>query len=166
MRLFRLLPILTDREAKMNALALNLPTDRDASAAQAAIDALRGLAIPGDTKVRLRPEESTGEVEVLLPADAVHLLVRILTHMANGSAVAVLPIQAELTTQQAADLLAVSRPYLVRLLDEGKIPFHKVGTHRRVRAADAVAYQNQRQAESKRLLDDLTEEAQELGLGY
>ena len=102
----------------------------------------------------------------MLPAEAVHLLVRILTHMASGSAVTVLPVQAELTTQHATDLLGVSRPYLVRLLDEGKLPFHKVGTHRRVRAADVMAYQRQRHVRSKRLLDDLTEEAQSLGLGY
>lgn len=150
----------------MNALALNLPSDHDTSAAQAAIDVLRGVTVPGDTKVRLRPDHSTHEVEVVLPAEAVHLLVRVLTHMANGNAVTVLPVQAELTTQHAADLLGVSRPYLVRLLDEGKIPFHKVGTHRRVRAADLMAYQEQRRGKSKRLLDDLTEEAQELGLGY
>jgi len=150
----------------MNALALNLPTDRDATAAQAAIDALRGMSLPGDTKMSLRPGDSTHEVEVVLPAEAVHLLVRILTHMANGSAVTVLPVHADLTTQRAADLLGVSRPYLVRLLDEGKIPFHKVGTHRRVWAADVIAYQAQRQAKSKRLLNDLTEEALELGLGY
>jgi excisionase family DNA binding protein len=150
----------------MNAPGLNLPTDHDANAARAAIDVLRGVSIKGDTKVRLRPEDSASEVEVVLPAEAIHLLVRVLTHMANGSAVTVLPVQAELTTQHAADLLGVSRPYLVRLLDEGKIPFHKVGTHRRVRAVDVMAYQEQRQAKSKRLLDDLTEEAQELDLGY
>lgn len=150
----------------MNALALSLPSEHDATAAQAAIDVLRGVSLPGDTRMSLRPEDSTREVEVVLPAEAVHLLVRILTHMANGSAVTVLPVHAELTTQHAADLLGVSRPYLVRLLDEGKIPFHKVGTHRRVRAADVIAYQTQRQAKSKRMSDDLTEEAQELGLGY
>jgi len=150
----------------MNALALNLPSDHDTTAAQAAIDVLRGVAVPGDTRVRLRPDDSPHEVEVILPAEAVHLLVRVLTHMASGSAVTILPVQAELTTQHAADLLGVSRPYLVRLLNEGKIPFHKVGTHRRVRAADLMAYQEQRHSKSKRLLDDLTEEAQELGLGY
>ena len=162
MRLFRL----GRTVAKMNAPALNLPTDHDANAAQAAIDVLRGVALPGDTKVRLRPEDSTREVEVVLPAEAVRLLVRILTHMANGSAVTVLPVQAELTTQQAADLLGISRPYLVRLLEDGQIPFHKVGTHRRVRAVDVMEFRRARGAEAKSVLDELTREAQELGLGY
>ncbi|GMV43445.1 MAG: hypothetical protein AMXMBFR64_51610 [Myxococcales bacterium] len=162
MRLFRLQRTL----AKMNASALSLPTDHDATAAQAAIDALRGVPIAGDTKVRLRPEDSTGEVEVVLPAEAIRLLAGILTHMANGSAVTVLPVQAELTTQQAADLLGISRPYLVRLLEEGQIPFHKVGTHRRVRAVDVMEFRRARGAEAKSVLDEPTREAQELGLGY
>lgn len=150
----------------MHALSLHLPSTHDTSAAQAAIDVLRSVAVPGDTKVRIRPDDPDHGVDVILPAEAVHLLIRVLTHIANGSAVTVMPVQAELTTQHAADLIGVSRPYLVRLLDEGRIPFHKVGTHRRVRAADLMAYQTQRRSKSKRLLDELTEEAQELGLGY
>ena len=151
----------------MNALALNLPSEHDATTAQKAIDVLRSIGVlPGETTFRLRPTEPNKEVEVVLPAEAVHLLIRVLTHMANGSAVALMFVQAELTTQATADLLGVSRPYVVRLLDEGKIPFHKVGTHRRVRAVDVIEYQAQRRAKSKRLLDELTQDAQELGLGY
>jgi excisionase family DNA binding protein len=86
--------------------------------------------------------------------------------MANGHAVTVMPVQAELTTQQAADLLGGSRPYLVRLLEDGRIPFHKVGTHRRVRAADVMQYKARRRGESRQVLDELTREAQDLGLGY
>lgn len=150
----------------MNVLALNLPSERDATAAQVAIEQLRSVYPPGDTQLRVRVDDGRHEVEVILPSEAVHVLVRVLTHMANGSAVTILPVQAELTTQHAADLLGVSRPYLVRLLDDGKIPFHKVGTHRRVRAADVMEYQRARRSTSKRLLDELTSDAQELGLGY
>ena len=149
----------------MNAQTLNLPTDRDALAAQGAVDALRGMSIASETTVRFRPD-AAHEVEVVVPAEAVHLLVRILGHLACGRAVAVVPVEAELTTQQAADLLGVSRPHLVRLLDDGRIPFVKVGTHRRMRTADVLAYQAERQAKSRRLLDELTAEAQDLGLGY
>ena len=151
----------------MNAEAINLPTDQDTEAAQLAVDAVRSLVSERrPTTVRLRAPDATDEVEVTLPGEALHLLIRILTHMANGHAVTVLPILEELTTQQAADLIRVSRPYLVRLLEDGKIPFHKVGTHRRVRAVDVMEYKTKRRGESKKLLDELTREAQDLGLGY
>ena len=151
----------------MNAEAINLPTDQDTEAAQLAVDAVRSLVTERrPTTVRFRAPGTSNEVEVTLPGEALQLLIRVLTHMANGHAVTVLPIQAELTTQQAADLLGVSRPYLVRLLEEGKIPFYKVGTHRRVRAVDVMEYRATRRKESKQLLDELTREAQDLGLGY
>jgi len=151
----------------VNAEAINPPTDQDAEAAQLAIDAVRPLVSQRrPTTIRLRAPDAANEVEVTLPSAALHLLIRVLTHMANGHAVTVMPIQAELTTQQAADLIGVSRPYLVRLLEEGKIPFHKVGTHRRVRAVDVIQYKARRRGDNKRLPDELTREAEELGLGY
>ena len=151
----------------MNAHALNLPSDQDAATARIAVDAVRSLvAERRPTTVRFHAPDAVNEVEVTLPGEALRLLVRVLTHMANGHAVTVMPIQAELTTQQAADLIGVSRPYLVRLLEEGKIPFHRVGTHRRVRAADVIAYKTARSKESKSLLDELSREAQDLGPGY
>lgn len=116
--------------------------------------------------MRFVSSEKSEEIEVTLPAEALHLLVRILSHMANGDAVTLMPVQAELTTQKAADLLGVSRPYLIRLLEDGTIPHRKVGTHRRVRAVDLVAYRQKDDVERREALDGLTAEAQELGLGY
>ncbi|MCB9789013.1 MAG: helix-turn-helix domain-containing protein [Deltaproteobacteria bacterium] len=151
----------------MNAHAINLPTVQDAETARTAIEAVRSLVSERrTTTIRLRTPDADEDVEVTLPGEALHLLIRVLTHMANGHAVTVMPVQAELTTQHAADLLGVSRPYLVRLLEDGKIPFHKVGTHRRVRAVDLVEYQRKRRTESRSILDELTREAQELDMGY
>ncbi len=78
----------------------------------------------------------------------------------------VVPVHAELTTQEAADLLNVSRPYLVRLLEEGALPFHKTGKHRRVRFRDVMKYKQQGDKTSVDAMAELAAQAQELGMGY
>lgn len=102
----------------------------------------------------LRSEDNGREVSVTLPPDALRLLVEVLGHMANGSLVAVLPLHAELTTQQAAELLNVSRRHVVRLLDEGKIPHRKVGTHRRIKMVDVLEYKRRDDAERTDLVPE------------
>jgi excisionase family DNA binding protein len=99
-----------------------------------------------------------------LPATVAQLLAHLVHELAKGNAVTIVPVHAELTTFQAAELLNVSRPYLVRLLDQGKIPFHRVGTHRRIYAADLLAYRERRRAEQHRMLDEMAQEAQAMGL--
>lgn len=102
--------------------------------------------------------------EVELPRSVFEVLAQVVREMAHGNAVRVLPVHAELTTQQAADILGVSRPYLVGLLEEGAVPFGKVGSHRRVRLEDLLAYKDKRDRERRGVLDELAAESQELGL--
>lgn len=101
-----------------------------------------------------------------LPAAARRLLSRILAEIADGHSLSVVPVDAGLTTSRAASFLNVSRPYLSRLLDEGKLPFYFVGTHRRIRLRDLTAYRERQEADSYAALAELQAQAQELKTGY
>ena len=105
-------------------------------------------------------------MSVAVPREAFDLFLEILGQMANGNAVTIVPVHAELRTQQTADLLNVSRPFLVKLLEDGKIPSRKVGVHRRIRAEDVIAYKHADDLRRRATLDELTAEAQKHGLGY
>ncbi len=104
--------------------------------------------------------------QVVIPVSALELLKGILVQMAQGNAMIVIPIHAELTTQQAADILNVSRPYLVKLLEAGEIPFTKKGTHRRVLFKNIMDYKHKIDEQRMQVLDELTAQAQELDMGY
>lgn len=110
--------------------------------------------------------DSTLKERVTIPADAFRLLVEILTQMAQGNAITLIPVHAELTTQEAADILNVSRPYVVRLLETGEIPYRKIGTRRRIRYQDLIAYKEQIDLERTKALEKLAAQAQELKMGY
>lgn len=151
----------------MNTTALKIPSTKDSEQAQVAVRALSGvLRRKSSRTIRVRPEGAKEEVSVSVPREAFELFLDILAQMANGNAVSIVPVHAELTTQQAADMLNVSRPFLVGLLDDGKIPFRMVGTHRRVKVADLLTYKEKDAKFRKGVLDELTAEAQKHGLGY
>jgi excisionase family DNA binding protein len=117
----------------------------------------------GPLRFRVIDDESSRGT-VMLPPAAVRLLVRILDEMARGNAVTLIPVHAELTTQEAADVLNVSRPSLIQLLEEGKIEYRKVGTHRRVRFDALMKYKRRADADRLAALEELASYDQELGL--
>jgi excisionase family DNA binding protein len=137
-----------------------VPSAQDAALAEEA-----SRVIAARPRERLKIRVGNGQ-ELVLPHAAQRLIALLLTEMAQGNAVTLIPIHAELTTQEAADFLNVSRPYLVKLLNEGKIAFRMVGTHRRILFSELTKYAEASEAEQKKALDELVRQAQELKLGY
>ena len=117
------------------------------------------------TRHQIKIVENDGqEHEVIIPAVAYRLLIDILTQMAQGNAVSLVPIQAELTTQEAAELLNVSRPFVIKQIEAGLIPHHKVGKHRRIHFNDLIAYKEQTDRSTSAALDEMVAISQEMGL--
>ena len=149
----------------MHARAPKIARARVADKAEIARRALSALRLrKRSSPVHLHVEGES--VPVAVPREAFDLFLEILRLTADGKTAAVLPLHSEVTTQQAAELLNVSRPYLVGLLDEGRIPFRLVGSHRRVRMDDLLAFKQADDARRTAILDELTSEAQRQGLGY
>jgi len=140
------------------------PSEQDAKIAQESSRRLSRFAKQDRLRLQLVGKDRAEPIE--LPRAAVGLLVRILTEMAEGNAVTLMPIHAELTTQQAAAILGVSRPFLVKQMREKRIPYRQIGTHRRVRFQDLMAYKNRIDADRAKTLQELAAQAQELGMGY
>jgi len=146
------------------AMAATLPSEAEVVVAKETSRLLATrLEKGGPMRLRILDDESPGGT-VKLPAAAVALLVRILEEMARGNAVTLIPVHAELTTQEAADMLNVSRPSLIQLLEDGKIDYRKVGTHRRVRFEALMKYKRKADAARLAALEELAAYDQELGL--
>jgi excisionase family DNA binding protein len=114
----------------------------------------------------LRVVTAKQEQPIELPAAAVAMLTDILAAMAAGRSVTLIPENAELTPVQAAEVLNVSHPFLIKLLDDGAIAYRKVGTQHRVRLEDVMAYKTQIDRERESILDQLVADAQEHDMGY
>ncbi|GAB3365789.1 helix-turn-helix domain-containing protein [Modestobacter lapidis] len=140
------------------------PDEADVSAAVAAAPQVKDYLLnhPGHDTVRLVVDDEHRE-SLTVPRSAIESLARILDHMAKGEGVALVPSHTELTTQQAADMLNVSRPFLIGLLDTEEIEYRRVGKHRRIKAESLLAYKRKDDLRRREVANDLTGMSQEMG---
>ncbi|NJL55112.1 helix-turn-helix domain-containing protein [bacterium] len=141
------------------------PSEREAIIARTSKQLLSRYARE-DQPLTLRVMDADHDEPIELPAGAVTLLLDILGAMASGQGVTLIPEDAELTTVQASDILHVSRPFLIKLLDEGQIPYRRVGKHRRIRMEDIMNYKRSIDQQREAVLDQLVADAQEQDMGY
>jgi len=131
-----------------------------------AIDSIKTLKFSKKKESTIKIEiAESGEI-IIIPTKAFKILRAVLKNMAEGNSIAIIPSNSELTTQEAANILNISRPHLVKLLESGKIPFTKVGSHRRIELKDIVAFENKLSKQRRSKLNKLAEQAQKLKLGY
>lgn len=143
------------------SLSERLPTPDEAEKAkQATITFARLKNAQGALSLNLK--DSNGDAVIELPPAVSQMILNLLLLISKGEAVTLVPFGAQLTTQQAADLLNVSRPFLVKELNSKKLPYHKVGTHRRINADDLLAYKKTRDANRRETLRELARLGQEI----
>lgn len=150
----------------MTTIARHLPPSAQDAAMARVFGQLLSRYVATRAPLKLRVTDAEADEPIELPAAAAALLMDVLEAMAAGWGVTIIPQNAELTTVQAAEVLNVSRPFLIKLLDQGKIPHHKVGRHRRVLMEDVMNYKAAIDAEREAVLDRLVAEAQEQDMGY
>jgi excisionase family DNA binding protein len=141
------------------------PSVQEAALARSSGQSLARL-IRKNRPLKLKVTDADQEQPIELPPGAALLLMDILEAMAAGRGITLIPENAELTTVQAADVLNVSRPFLIKLLEEKALPCRKVGAHRRIRMEDVMAYKARIDADREAVLDQLVAEAQEQDMGY
>ncbi|WP_087721080.1 helix-turn-helix domain-containing protein [Salinicola sp. LHM] len=151
----------------MGSVLQSLPNAEEAAVAKLSS---RELAAYVETKaatqqVTLTHRDGTSH-QVELPVSALRLLVDILTELGEGNTVSLIPVHAELTTQEGADLLNMSRPTFIKLLNDGDIPFHRAGNRRKVKYTDVMQYKQRVDQERLAALDELSALDQSLNLGY
>ncbi|MEU4808597.1 helix-turn-helix domain-containing protein [Nocardia fluminea] len=141
------------------------PGEIDAEVAERALRRVRDYLTshPADQIISVAGETGA-ENALVLPRSVVNMVAFILAQAADGQGVSIVPSHAELTTQQVADLLNVSRPFVVGLLEAGEITFRLVGTHRRIRYDDLEDYQRRSASHSRAAADELSDLGQELGI--
>ena len=144
-----------------------IPSKKEIALARKSSRILSNVSLRKNTSIEIMLEEAKKQPQnITLPLSAFKLLLTILTEMAEGNTVTLVPMLAELTTQEAANFLNVSRPFLIQLLESKKIPFRKVGTRRKILFQDLMAYKTKTDEARRKVLDELSKEAQKLGIGY
>jgi excisionase family DNA binding protein len=143
---------------------VSMSTSEDAR--EALLEMVGIMPAEGAAQIRIDPQGDANGLTLVVPREALVLFVEVLGRLAGGHVVKVVSANSEISTHQAASILNVSRPFLIGLLEAGKIPFRKVGTHRRVRLSDLMAYKQKDDARRDEALAELTRQAQDLGLGY
>ena len=143
-----------------------VPDDHERELAAEAYRTLQGLPQSTDDVALAVTAEGRGVSSVRVPASVLRLLVTALSEMACGNGVSVLPLHTELSTQEAADLLNVSRPYLVGLLEKGEMAYRKVGSQRRVRLQEVLAYKARSDIDRRAALNELAQLGQDIGVGH
>lgn len=140
-----------------------VPTDEETERAKNFSRILAREFAPAESVTIQRDD---GEESIEIPRHVFNVLMRVLAVMSEGKAFSLIPMDKELTTQQAADILNVSRPYLNKILDLGDIAHRKVGRNRRIKFSDLMEYKKSQEQKSKAALQELAKQAQELDMGY
>ena len=150
----------------MNGTDARIPTEAESRFAEESSRKMATIKPKVKKSLGIKVETEDGTEFVPIPDSLFQLLMDLLTNMALGNAVTLVPLHAELTTQQSADLLNVSRPYVIQLVETNQLPHKMVGTHRRILFSDLMDYKRRNDAPRLKVLVELTKQAQELGLGY
>jgi len=138
-----------------------VPSEQDAKTARQVLVSLKQQG--RDVRLHIHGE-SNSQSEIVLPASATQLLLSALEEIGKGNGVTLILTDAELTTQRAADLVRVSRPFFIKLLEAGKIPFRKVGAHRRILYRDVARYIQEDEERRVKVMEELVAETERLGL--
>ena len=145
-------------ESLMDLIA---PDDQDFYNIKKVVD---GLETNPNSKQRYLLVDETNHVKIELPHSLFRVLMDVASQLAKGNSIAILHYEEKLTTQQAADLLQVSRPYLIKLLENGQIRYHKVGSHRRILMKDLLEYKKSRDTLRKANVNEMVRVSEALGL--
>ena len=147
----------------MVTIDVHPPTEKAASQARESYEKLVRFVEP-KRPLTFIVSDAEHKESIQLPAEVVELLKKVLEAMVAGHGITLIPLHAELTTMEAADILNVSRPYLIKLLEAGEIPYRRVGRHRRIRLEDLMTYMKESDRKSRAAMDELVALSEELGL--